>query len=971
MKKFSRLVLFIMLSAAISSAALAQTKTGNIKGAVNDDQGNPLPGATVVINSPAMMARDVSFITGPKGGYRFPALPPGTYELKAKMPGFNTIIRPGIDVSLHQTVTINITLKPSPLAEEITVTAPSPAVDIKSTNVGQSFKAEYFDQIPNARDLWSAMMETPALVMNYYNVGSSETGVQGYFSAAGSARFQNTFHIDGFNTTSTTSIGASVSYYPYDSFEEIQVSTSSHSADVAAPGVALDIISKSGSNRFHGGAGFYYSNKNWQSDNLSAEAKEQGLTEGNPMEGYMDYSINLGGYIFKDKIWFWGLKSLQSIDSLIIGFEDEQGNPRVVPIDLTNIYAKLDFQLSKNNKISGLFMHDVKNNIYREAGAERPVETTMKQISWKNFLQVHWTSILSANAFIDLRLGSMWAMSPRPPSDYAEDAWCIRETRTVPDDALYSRGYHRSYYSYRKYDTNRRLINGFLNLYLDDFLGGSHEIKVGFQINKAWVNTERYSFGPRLDLRRGAGYRIRIENHPLFLKNNVWDNAFYLQDSIVLFNRLTLNLGIRYQIYESYLPEQGSPESIYPMNYFGELWNQTNPGVWDLFKERTFPAVRNIFDWKTLSPRIGMTYDVFGNGKTAIKASYSRYYHQIGTDWSDFINTNSRAYAYFRWDDDNGDLIWQEGEERNAPYSWTLPSTRAVNPDVKNPYTDEVTLGFETEILKDFSVGATFILRKEGDLTDDIDQSMPYSDWTKRTFTDLGPDGILGTPDDGTFEAYEPNYQPGREMYLTNPGDDPLYEWPVKMPKYQGLILRAYKKFSDKWQFLASFSFSKTEGYQGVGSEFITGIFNNPNSDIYSYGRNYWDRPVNIKMSGSYQFPWGINVGASIKHSSGQPGSRTHDTPELDYIDEVVVRVEELGSSRMDAVTIADLRVEKSFNLPSSGSFRGKLSFYLDVFNLLNANPTTNIGWNTADNLDRIYAILAPRILRLGVKFTF
>ena len=126
-------------------------------------------------------------------------------------------------------------------------------------------------------------------------------------------------------------------------------------------------------------------------------------------------------------------------------------------------------------------MHDKKYNIYRNAGAERPLETTMKQISWKTFLQINWTSILSENAFIDLRLGSMDAMSPRPPSDYTEEGvWTIRETKTVGPgtkypDAPYMRGYHRSYYSYRKYDTARLMSNGFVNFYLDDFLGGSQK----------------------------------------------------------------------------------------------------------------------------------------------------------------------------------------------------------------------------------------------------------------------------------------------------------------------------------------------------------------------------------------------------------------------------------------------------------------------------------------------------------------
>lgn len=312
--------------------------------------------------------------------------------------------------------------------------------------------------------------------------------------------------------------------------------------------------------------------------------------------------------------------------------------------------------------------------------------------------------------------------------------------------------------------------------------------------------------------------------------------------------------------------------------------------------------------------------------------------------------------------------MWQEGEEDPSPYTWNVYAATRINPDLKNTFTDELTIGVEGEILKDFSVGATFIARWDGNIIDDIDDSTDYDDWYQREFADFGPDGIEGTADDSTFIVWDNDTPIQKTWWVTNPELDPLYKWDVKNNKYTGLVLRAHKRFSNKWQLLASLTFSKSEGMLS-SLEYASSKFDQPNADYLAYGPTYWDRPIILKISGSYQLPWGINAGASIRYNSGSPWARTHETPgRLNYNNAyTVVPVEARGAQRKDPITLVDLRAEKSFNLLRGG----RLGFIIDVFNVFNTNTTTNFGYLTADNLDIVTKIIAPRVLRVGARFSF
>jgi len=969
MKKILYLSFFLLLFSSLFFAA--QVQTGSIRGVVQDDNGEVLPGATVTINSPSLMIKDYSVTTGSKGGFRFPALSPGTYELQVSLSGFQSIRRPNIIVSMNSTVTLNITLEPSPIEEEVVVTAPSPTVDLKNTNIGQNFKNEYLEQIPNARDLWTVIREAPNVVMTSYNVGGSESGEQTYFSAAGTSLRQNTYNIDGVNTTDMAGMGSSSTYYAYDSIEEIQISTFSHSAEIGPSGVSLNIMTKSGSNKLRGKAGIYYSHNSWQSDNITEELEAVGIDHGNPMDYYMDYSLSLGGPIIKDKLWFFALRAEQNIHRFVLGFEYE-GEPYPAINDLGWWIGKLDWQITKKHKLSFNTHYNRKLIPNRYASYYRPPETTKKEDLRTPVYQLSLTSIFSDNVFMDLRIGASLMDWPEGPSEEAIlDRWPIREYRTTGPDAPYSYGYHNNYYYYSEDQRDRYQAAGFLDVFIDDFLGGSHEIKFGFQAARFLSDKYRYSYGPRLGFRYGESYNIRTVNYPLTNKHNVDNLAFYVQDTYVLFNRLTLNLGLRLEMYEAYLPEQGNPESEYPYTYLAEIWDQTTPGALNYFTERNFDAVRDIVSFTNLSPRLGLIYDVFGDGKTALKFSYSRYYWQISNALADFVNPNTLAYAYFRWDDKNNDMMWQEGEEASKPYSYSITLANEINPNLKNTYTDEINFGIEREILKDFSLGASFIWRKDGNLIESIDTSIPYSEWNERTFLDLGEDGIEGTSDDGTFIAYEPNYRPDYESYVTNPEDDPRYTWPIKNSRYRGLSIRAHKKFSNNWQMLASFTWSKAEGMRD-NPNYDGDLCDSPNEDLYAFGPTSWDRPIIFKLSGSYLLPLDISLGASIRYNSGAPYARMHETPRLSYINYVTVPVEKRGESRMPSVTLVDLRIEKNFKIPRKGFFPGgRLGFVADIFNVLNSNTALDMGNVTADNLGVIEEILAPRIFRIGAKFSF
>ncbi len=947
----------LLATLVIVSAAQAQVPTGTVDGRVSDPEGNPLPGVLVEIAGSSLMGTRTAY-TGATGSYRFAVINRGDdYSVTFSLSGFKTIIRAEVIVRLSVTTTINTTMELTGVEETITVTGESPVVDVRSTNVGVNITSDHMQNIPNARDVWVILEEVPAMVMDRFNVGGSESGQQSRFSAGGGPS-QNAYNFDGIDITDMAATGAAT-YFPYDAFEEVQVSTSAHKAEVATPGVFLNIVTRSGSNAFHGLQAFYWQGPALQANNIDAALEENGVTEGDEFKRYLDFTLSLGGKIIQDKFWFYATYQRQQPEIYPIGFSRADGSRGVDSTALKHILIKLDFQATPQHKISFSEHYGVKDRPFRNGTSYlySGAGTLLEQVSGKHIPQVHWNALWGDRAFSDISFGMMLMDFPLAPDQDNQGLTSLYEYRTITDSNLqasplpdWRRGYHQSYYRYNSYLRDRYQVNGTFSYYQDDW-GGDHDFKLGVNWYTFKSDTTEYSFGAlRQGYRYGVPYNIRTENHT---QNTLYDMdslGIYFQDTWTLSNRITLNLGIRGDGYTTYLPAQQNPDSPW-CGIFGD----TYPAYCGSAHEQ----VDDIAGFFNFAPRVGLIYDLKGDGRTAIKANYSRYYTQIGNWIANFVNENGYIYQYRRWSDTNGNGAWDPGEEASSPYSSYSQTSNAVDPGLTNPYTDEFVFGVDHELIENLGIGAVYTYRKDKNLAEDMLFTIPWDAYTPITFQDPDVPG-------GSYVAYELAEEwvgTTSSWIITNPGtiDGQPFE-----NEYQSLTFKAIKRMSGNWQLLGSYTWSRTLGWRTDAGDFASGLGDTPNANLFAYGRPYYDRPHLVKISGSYILPYDIALGTFVRFQSGQPARRSIETPYALNQGWVTVPVEPGGSERYPNVFTIDLRIGKIFEIPM-----GNIEAMFDIFNLTNSNVVTGQGWTMNDSLGTITGIMPPRIARIGVKWTF
>jgi hypothetical protein len=338
---------------------------------VTDGTGAILPGVTVTVAGPALLQPQTA-ITAASGAYRFPNLPIGVYSVRFELAGFQRIVREDVRIQAGFIAEINSKLELSTLQETVTVTGESPVVDTVSTTLGTNFGKELLEAIPSARDPWVILEQTPGMVMSVQNVGGNASGQQASFAAHGSSANQQ-WNMDG-GTITDMAAGSSPTYFDFDSFEEIQITTAGGDASQEASGVALNLVTKSGSNTFKGSSRLFDANKRFQSSNAPAEVLQQNGGAGNPLKDVIEYGIEAGGPIKKDKAWFWGALSNQNIRVGVIGFLKAgapagSNNVDDLETDLTTIAAQnltLNYQWVSGHKTTFLFSRGDKVRNARE-----------------------------------------------------------------------------------------------------------------------------------------------------------------------------------------------------------------------------------------------------------------------------------------------------------------------------------------------------------------------------------------------------------------------------------------------------------------------------------------------------------------------------------------------------------------------------------------------------------------------------
>ena len=969
---------FLMALACVfifTSHLSAQTQTGSIKGVITDVEGNPIPSVTVLAASSALMGVQ-TYETTESGAFRFPALPPGTYTLVFEGPGFKPITRENITVRVGMVVTIDISLEQAVLEREIVITAPSPTVDVESTKIASVIDANMLGNLPLARNLIDIINIAPGVVSE--GMGKTNPAVHG------SSVRGNTYAFDGVNMNDPA-VMTPLTNINFDVMEEIEMETGGHPASVGVTdGAYINVVTKSGGNRFSGGATVYYTNEG-MNDMLwtSEQVKALGVAQPAVDKSWADFSLTFGGPILKDKLWFFanGRHIRREQTTNFIPFTDILGRSHTTyewSHEETMGFAKLTSQLTPKLKMM-LMVNNVGINqpMYDQPAPRTTYISTMvwdhEKTSTLNGLVNY---ILDKNTFAEFRVGYVRRHFSVPMQQEAQDLPWV-------DDAgdLYGPLTGARYNA--QYIRKRTQVLASFTRFQDHWLGADHEIKGGVEFEDAYFDYDWWrkdSMQWYMDSRNPNNYYYADRGYlgfwicgPESGSNKLIDRArrigAYLQDDFNFGTRLIVNLGLRFDRSWGWKPAINKTAAGNPLAvmlgetlvspYVAATYPDRFPNGLNPWGDASAPEWKNIITWNSLAPRIGLSYDLFGNGKTALKASFSRYNEYLMIQYFTSLHPYYPRTFNFFWVDSNAD--GQPDVEDN--YTFVPADFRGMDPEfaklqidpgTKAPTTDEFVVGIWQELFKNASMGVNFIYKTKRNILEDalynpdsgeywysLDQAAAKEYWIPFTTTVPG----TGPYPDETVTFYaRSNASPLPFTRLTNV--------PELKRKYWAMEFVLNKRMADRWQFTGSFVYSKTYGNLGGYYNASWGwseAGNSPNYTINSYGRIDTDRPLQIKLMSTLQLPLGINFSTYFQYMSGQPWQRTVNIqPPADWCAAnnafrtyYAVNLEQAGSRRERFWHSLDFRVEKEFKIGNTA----KIGAYADIINVLGSSDLT-VGLN-------------------------
>ncbi len=942
MKRLHGSAIFLVLLLACPALAAGQTSatTGAINGKVMDASGAVLPGATVGVKSPSMQGVQTG-VTNADGAYRFPALPPGDYKITYELPGFATVIRDGIHVGLGFTATVNVEMKVASVQETVTVTGASPVVDTLSTRNSTAFDSKVLAAIPSARDMWSVLAESPAIQVTRVDVGGSSAGTQTGYSSYDARGGQNRVMIDGLVTTEgTDAIGV---YVDYGAFDEISVGTAAHSSDMGWPGVQTQFIAKSGGNTYRGAVYADYENKGIQSRNISPEQQQRGITfsEANRLASYRDFNADAGGYLVKDKVWWYG--SYRNFD-----VRARYANFPVKPFQtaMQHFTGKATFALPGNNKLIAFNSQTRKYqpnrlDAYRVSNALNASETsTESQTHWAWVRKLEWNKVVSNTTFIEVRGGTFgydWPLIPVGPLSPRVEDLITNAVKGSNQDWIQSRRRHQ--------------VLGSLSYYKAGW-HGDHNFKIGAEIFKETFDEQffaaAYGNGGAVSFtRNGVPSEVDLLEVPGHVLGGLWTYSGYANDVWKVTNRLSIIPGVRFDRYRSYLPAQEHAAGPF------------NPTAIQ------FDAVDSVLTWNLLGPRVGVTYDLSGQGKTVLKFNYSQYWWNPSVLTG--INPNkSPWYKRYRWSDLNSNGYWDPGEQVGLPTATQGGKADSINPNLKDTYTRELSVGIDREIMPNLGFHTGVVWRGIRQRYGSYNQALPYSAFNVPiSIPDPGPDGVAGNADDGKPIAgfnLAPTYVGKISNIFDNaPATDDYYTWEVS----------ANRRKVGRWSLMASYALRVN--HDDANSFFgntvrQNALPRNPNDLINTSADGTFHYVTwTAKINSIIDLPWGdVRLTPMLRYQAGQPFGRTI-LYSFNYGANIRVLTEPLGTRRQDNLAIVDIRGEKIFHLAASRS----VSLFVDVYNITNSNAQQNINWSAGSAFLNPSTIIAPRIARLGAKFNW
>jgi len=628
MKSWSRALTLLaalgLVLALVPSTASAQA-TASIAGTVTDASGAVLPGVTVEAASPALIEKVRTVVSDGSGQYRLEQLRGGVYTVTFTLPGFNTVKREGLELSGSFVATVNAEMRVGAVEETVTVTGESPIVDIQSANRQRVINQELLEAIPTGRTPQVAAFMIPGVNLNNVDVGGTNiintTG--GSLSIHGGAVADTRLLVDGITIANAEGTGWSSNMLPnMGSTQEVAVDYSSASAESITGGLQINMIPKSGGNRMAGSLFATAVNSSFQGDNNSDELRARGLRTPNSVNYQYDFNPGLGGPIQADKLWFYTSARFTRQNNYVGGlfqnknafditkwtYEPDENNRAVNDAREKSVNMRLTWQASQVNKLS--FFYDTHWRCQCAVTNPTVSQEAANQINYpiQDLFSLSYTAAVSSRVLVEARAGvrrEEYAYTPNNLEDPLRLLIPVSEQAGLIPGLLYRGGGVST--ATQPYQRTLGVVKPFSASV--SYVTGSHSAKFGVYN----VTVSRDSTVPdnvdKLTYRFNNGVPNQLTQRATPLdrsERQKFDLGIYAQDKWTL-NRLTLSGGIRFDMFQSYFPEQ-----------------TLGPGPHVPTRNITFPKT-DMANWKDVVPRMGASYDVFGNGKTALKVSLNKY----------------------------------------------------------------------------------------------------------------------------------------------------------------------------------------------------------------------------------------------------------------------------------------------------------------------------------------------------------
>jgi hypothetical protein len=1042
-----------LIQAAIIAAvvlvvpALSSAQTGTtIAGTVKDASGGVLPGVTVEVSSPALIEKVRTATTDDEGKYSIVSLRPGTYKVTFTLPGFGTVVREGIELTSDFTASVNAEMKVGALEETITVTGESPIVDTQAITQRHVMTREVLDVLPTGRNIQAVGIMIPGTTLApggggalSRDVGGSGSLQQSPLQYRGSGDTVQT--IEGLRLNNLCAQGAYSGVYWNDaSFEEFSYVTGADSAEMGQGGMRVNMVPRDGGNTFRGQVFGNYAGGGWASDNCGSPGIGQPCTRSNlagsttfnrtnklpsvdEIQKIWDLNPSVGGPVLRDKLWFhytfrhWGVEktkadSYADRDPSPFRYDPDFSRKGIDDGHIVSNAVRVSWQIGGKDKVSVYHDNQSKYRDHWGISATIPPEASAIQVTPTSFVNVSkWTRTHTSRLLLEGGVGiynqeytELYQPEVTGLTDKVWDLNAIRNSRVY---SVIDQTNNKTAQAWNSPADHFSLLRTFMGA--ASYVTGSHSFRFGASVtNGNWRLIEQWT-GDVEPITYNAGRPVSVRFRlPTDRHNGIKaDTGIFLQDRWAMGNRVTWNLGLRY---DWFIGETQESE-VLPSRFnngikFGKCEDgKSNPRA---------GCVGTVQNWKDISPRVGVALDLFGNGRTAVKASVARYVAgqniavanqanpvtALGlTDtrpWTTDLDGNGLPL------DASGNIQFNELGTSTATatfgrnVSTTNYDSEVLNGWFKRGYNQEYTVAAQHQLADRLSVSGGYYRRTFGNqtFTDDlrydassydsfcittpVDPDLPYGGGGYRVcgIQDLKPSVFaLGLPANNLIR-FSNDFGGETNLYQ---GFDLNLEGRFRNGAFLKGGIGATSRTFDNCNLLAA-------GEDAVSAATVRGTEQYPDGTTACH-REYPYRP-DVKISGTYPLPFGVQVAGTYQYSRGVQTGGAGPAIQANWAVTNALVSPFLGRNWTGAASKTiqliregllygehdlsqlDLRVSKRFDL---GRYRLRVDF--DFYNVFNGSwpytvTSTYANTPTATWL-RPTNVLQSRFFKIGGQLSF